>query len=198
MALRVFLSAAVALLVMIGCPVTEPPGTSWAPLSALSPAPAAVQVQPAPAAAPQEVEDRSTEAQKPPRPRKAWRRPAKPPTVRAVKAPEGLPLHQDLVPGRILGALSKETVVRAEPRPNARKLGFLRQGALVRRDPDAAGHEGCPGGWYRVAPEGYVCVGTTATLAAPIVRLRCRTCTDAPAFRRHRCTRASLPLSSRR
>lgn len=192
MALRVLLSAVVASLVMIGCPVTEPPGPSRAPLNLMSPVPAAVQVQLAPPVDARDVAGESTDArgthgrdvkaQKPPRPRKAQRRAAPPPAIdqppleRLVKAYEALPLHQDLVPGRILGALSKETVVRAEPRPNARKLGFLRQGALVRRDPEAAGHEGCPGGWYRVAPEGYVCVGKTATLDAnhPLLQLTSR------------------------
>ncbi len=87
-----------------------------------------------------------------------------------------LPLHEDLVPERTLGALSKETVVHAAPRRSSRKLGFLRQGALVRREPEPSGHEGCEGGWYRIAPEGYVCVGKTATLDLnhPILQLASR------------------------
>ncbi|HEY6723413.1 MAG TPA: L,D-transpeptidase [Polyangiaceae bacterium] len=177
MALRLFLSAALALLVMIGCPVTEPPGPSRAPLSVLAPMPAAVQVLPAPATDAR-PEAQPPQAKKPRRARQARRRASKPepPPAPVVEVPEGLPLHRDLVAGRILGALSKETVVRAEPRPSARKLGFLRQGALVRREPQAAGHEGCPGGWYRVAPEGYVCVGKTATLDAshPLLQLTSR------------------------
>ena len=166
MALRAFLSAAVASLVMIGCPVTDPPGPSRAPLSAISPMPAAVQV---------ELASDTLSAAPATKPRRSKKKQRRAPQAAAEAAsasfvpplpadPETVPLDQELVPGRILGALSKETVVRAEPRPGARKLGFLRQGALVRRDPEAAGDEGCPGGWYKVAPEGYVCVGKTATL----------------------------------
>jgi hypothetical protein len=36
----------------------------------------------------------------------------------------------------------------------------------VKRDPGATPGEGCPGGWYGVAPEGYVCAGPTASLDA--------------------------------
>lgn len=176
MALRLFLSAALAALVMIGCPVADPPGPSRAPLSGIAPMPAAVQVLPPPESDAPSLEAPPPKAKKPKRLRQP-RRPAAEPApapLPALELPEeGLPLHRELVAGRILGALSKETVVRAEPRPNARKLGFLRQGALVRREPEAAGYEGCSGGWYRVAPEGYVCVGKTATLDAehPLLEL---------------------------
>src|SRR5688572_17881079 len=139
MALRLFLSATVASLVMIGCPVTEPPGPSRAPLSGVAPMPAAVQVLPPPATTARGPEARQQKAKKPRRSRQASRRTSEPPPP-PVEVPEGLALHQDLVAGRILGALSKETVVRAEPRPDARKLRFLRQGALVRREPQAAGN----------------------------------------------------------
>lgn len=176
MALRLFLSAAVASLVVVGCPVTEPPGPARAPVDGLTTVPAVARVELA--------SDIGVRPAKPAKQRRLRKR--KPAslveTARAAaeelalahsEAFAALPLHEDLIPGRILGALSKETVVRAEPRPNAKKLGFLRQGALVRRDPQAAGHEGCPGGWYRVAPEGYVCVGKTATLDPnhPILQL---------------------------
>lgn len=176
MSLRLLLSTSVASLVMVACPLIErPPGQSRSPMGLLSEAPPvliepALQVAEAP---PAELEPAL---------------PARPSAAAQVDAeqgviPEGLdglpidrsalPLHLDLVPGRTLGALSKETVVYAQPRRSSRKLGFLRQGALVRRDPEPAGHEGCSEGWYRIAPEGYVCVGKTATLDLnhPILRL---------------------------
>ena len=63
-----------------------------------------------------------------------------------------------------LMALLAETFVRAAPNPKARKLGYLRAGARVRRAQQAVGTDGCPGGWYPIAPEGFVCVGKGATL----------------------------------
>jgi hypothetical protein len=63
-----------------------------------------------------------------------------------------------------LVALRKETWVFAEPRWNAPKLGYLRSGTTIRRDERAAGFKHCKGGWYRVEPKGYVCIGKSATL----------------------------------
>jgi len=63
-----------------------------------------------------------------------------------------------------LAALRKETWVFAEPRWSARKIGYLRSGAVVRRDAEPAGHHHCKKGWYRIEPKGYVCVGKVATL----------------------------------
>ena len=56
------------------------------------------------------------------------------------------------------------TWVYDEPRDGSRKLGYLRAGATIDRAEESAGNEGCEGGWYRVAPRGYVCVGKGATL----------------------------------
>lgn len=63
-----------------------------------------------------------------------------------------------------LAALGKETVVYEGPSRQTRRLGYLRTGALVNRAPVPKSKEGCPQGWYRIAPEGFVCVGRTATL----------------------------------
>ncbi len=156
MALRLFFSACAASLV-VGCPLND--------RHPLEP-PAAVEQEvavaaPALAPAPVEMASRSRTVSKPVA--------AEPPHVQlaesiVARAREGLALHQDLVPERTLGALSKETVVYAEPRRSSRKVGFLRQGALVRREAEPSGREGCSEGWFRIAPEGYVCVGKTATL----------------------------------
>jgi len=63
-----------------------------------------------------------------------------------------------------LVATAREVVVYAEPTRSSKKLGYLRLGARVRRAPRASGHEGCAIGWYRVAPDGFVCVGPAASL----------------------------------
>ena len=70
-----------------------------------------------------------------------------------------------------LAALRKETWVFAEPRWGSRKIGYLRSGAVVRREEKAVGHRHCRKGWFRIEPKGYVCVGKTATLEThhPIV-----------------------------
>lgn len=71
---------------------------------------------------------------------------------------------RDLHPDAFLGALSKETRVFEKPDPGSKVLGIVRTGSLLRRAVEPAGHEGCKEGWYHVEPEGYVCVGRTATL----------------------------------
>lgn len=83
---------------------------------------------------------------------------APPDEKKAAPSPEEL--HPDL----LLGALAMETVVRAAPSVNSAVLGHLRAGTRVRRAAVPAGRRGCEGGWYRVEPRGYVCVGPAATL----------------------------------
>ena len=56
--------------------------------------------------------------------------------------------------------------VFAAPSPSAAKLGYLRAGASSPTTEKPAGYEGCPGGWFRVDPEGFVCTGPTATIDA--------------------------------
>jgi hypothetical protein len=77
-----------------------------------------------------------------------------------------------LDPSLTLAALGRETLVFAQPSYRSRRLGYLRAGAIVTRAAEAAGFERCREGWYRVAPEGYVCVGRAATLDVdqPLVR----------------------------
>ena len=56
---------------------------------------------------------------------------------------------------------------------SAPKLGYLRAGGSAPTSGKAAGTEGCPGGWYPIEPEGFVCGGRSATLDAsdPVVAL---------------------------
>ncbi len=56
------------------------------------------------------------------------------------------------------------TWVYIEPDDWSNKLGYLRAGAVVDRSRSSAGTLGCAGGWYRIEPRGYVCVGKGASL----------------------------------
>jgi hypothetical protein len=62
--------------------------------------------------------------------------------------------------------------IYARPTPSSERLGYLRAGSSSPTR-GAAGTEGCSGGWYAIEPEGFVCVGPTATLDAkdPVVVL---------------------------
>lgn len=66
-----------------------------------------------------------------------------------------------------VGALGFATTVYAKPSRRSAKLGYLRVGAQVEREAEPAGTRGCRGGWYRIEPRGYVCVGEEATLDVP-------------------------------
>ena len=61
--------------------------------------------------------------------------------------------------------------VFATPSASAVKLGYLRAGASSATTAKAASFDGCPGGWFHVEPEGFVCAGPTATVDAsdPVV-----------------------------
>ncbi len=69
--------------------------------------------------------------------------------------------HDDM---DVLVATSKETLIYARPSFKAPKLGYLRAGAIVHRSETASSYEGCRGGFYEIAPEGYVCAGPNASL----------------------------------
>ena len=56
--------------------------------------------------------------------------------------------------------------VFAGPSASSAKLGYLRAGASSPTTAKPAGFDGCPGGWFRVEPEGFVCAGPTATTDA--------------------------------
>jgi L,D-transpeptidase catalytic domain len=67
-------------------------------------------------------------------------------------------------PAHLLVAIARETLIYERPSFKSHKIGYLRAGAQVRREAEPAGHEGCKLGFYHIMPEGYVCVGATATL----------------------------------
>jgi len=53
--------------------------------------------------------------------------------------------------------------VHAKPSSTAPRLGYLRAGASSPTTDKAAGFDGCPGGWFPIEPEGFLCAGPTAT-----------------------------------
>ncbi|MBK8251615.1 MAG: L,D-transpeptidase [Polyangiaceae bacterium] len=68
--------------------------------------------------------------------------------------------------GPKLVALAMETYIHRSPSHQSPRLGYLRAGTIVARKSNPAGNEGCSGGFYRIAPRGYVCAGKTASLDA--------------------------------
>lgn len=67
--------------------------------------------------------------------------------------------------GARIASIAMRTWIYVAPDERATKLGYLRAGAVVDRAEQSAGTTGCAGGWYRIAPRGYVCVGKGASLA---------------------------------
>lgn len=75
-----------------------------------------------------------------------------------------------------LASIAMLTDVRARPDPAAKQVGYLRAGAVVEIEPEEKGKAGCPGGWRKLRPYGYVCLGAEATLDLehPIARASTR------------------------
>jgi len=71
---------------------------------------------------------------------------------------------------RLAATVIASTVYKL-PNVEARKLGYLRLGAIVQRDADPVEGSGCKGKWYRIYPMGYVCSDEATTdLELPLVR----------------------------
>jgi len=95
-----------------------------------------------------------------PRPGAASDAAAKPP-ARDVPDKDALePGH-----GSKVASIAMHTWVYVSASDRSSKLGYFRAGAVVDRSEEAAGTESCAGGWYRVKPRGYVCVGKGASLS---------------------------------
>lgn len=61
------------------------------------------------------------------------------------------------------------------PNTDSRRLGYIRLGGIVPRDPDPVQGTGCKGDWYRVYPMGFVCTADATTdLDDPVVRAASR------------------------
>ena len=76
------------------------------------------------------------------------------------------PSKEALEPGHgaKVASIAMHTWIYVAPNDRSAKLGYLRAGAVVDRGEASAGTDTCTGGWYRVKPRGYVCVGKGASL----------------------------------
>ncbi|HEV8248050.1 MAG TPA: hypothetical protein VGP93_19885, partial [Polyangiaceae bacterium] len=66
--------------------------------------------------------------------------------------------------GLKLASTALRTWIYTDVGPKRTRYGDLRAGAIVDARGPAIQNEGCDGGWYRVNPRGFVCVGMGATL----------------------------------
>jgi len=76
------------------------------------------------------------------------------------------PSQADFEPGQghELASIAMRNFVYIEPNFQSTRLGYLRAGAVVARAAEPSGFKRCKGGFYRIHPRGYVCVGIGATL----------------------------------
>jgi lipoprotein-anchoring transpeptidase ErfK/SrfK len=74
-----------------------------------------------------------------------------------------------------IAATTIATTVYKLPDTGSRRLGYVRLGGNVQRDPEPTAGKGCKGQFYRVYPMGYVCTDDATTdLSAPLVRASAR------------------------
>jgi hypothetical protein len=72
-----------------------------------------------------------------------------------------------------VAAIAWTVPILAKPDKNASRIGALRAGAVVEATDEAAGTAGCPKGWRKLVPAGYVCIddeNATLQLDHPVVR----------------------------
>ena len=66
--------------------------------------------------------------------------------------------------GKKLVSVAWRTWVYTDTGAQRTRFGYLRAGAVVDRREPAILNAGCAGGWYRINPRGFVCIGKGATL----------------------------------
>jgi hypothetical protein len=74
---------------------------------------------------------------------------------------DNLPFEPD---GQKLGSIAWHTWIYTDTGEQRTRYGYLRAGAIVDRRGPVIVNSGCEGGWYRINPRGFVCVGKGATL----------------------------------
>lgn len=73
--------------------------------------------------------------------------------------------------GEKLASIAWRTWIYTDTGPKRTRYGYLRAGAVVDRRGPPIVNGGCEGGWYRINPRGFVCIGKGATtdLTHPVV-----------------------------
>jgi L,D-transpeptidase catalytic domain len=66
--------------------------------------------------------------------------------------------------GTKLASIAWRTWIYTDTGPTRTRFGYLRAGAIVDARGPAIKNDGCKGGWYRINPRGFVCIGKGATL----------------------------------
>jgi lipoprotein-anchoring transpeptidase ErfK/SrfK len=86
------------------------------------------------------------------------------------------PLPVEMAPdGPVLAATTIASTVYKQPHTIAARIGYVRLGGIVRRDPEPVSGGGCKGDWYRVHPVGYMCTDEATTDPTnPLVRAASR------------------------
>jgi lipoprotein-anchoring transpeptidase ErfK/SrfK len=94
-----------------------------------------------------------------------------------------------------LAATRLATIVYKLPDLDSRRLGYIRLGGVVKRDPEPVSGKGCKSAWHRVYPTGYVCLDeATIDLESPLVRAASvRPALDKPLPYRYGFVRATAP-----
>jgi lipoprotein-anchoring transpeptidase ErfK/SrfK len=72
----------------------------------------------------------------------------------------------DVKPGPRAYATHLRAWIHDKPSPSSQRIGYLRAGSSTPTSKEPVGHSGCKGGWHRVEPRGFICLGTRATLDA--------------------------------
>ncbi len=74
---------------------------------------------------------------------------------------DNLPFEPD---GAKLGSIAWRTWIYSDVGSKRTRYGYLRAGSVVDARGPAIKNDGCAGGWYRINPRGFVCIGMGATL----------------------------------
>ena len=70
-----------------------------------------------------------------------------------------------------IGALVIAATVYKLPDVGSRRLGYIRLGGTVPRDPEPVAGKGCKGKWYRIYPMGHVCTDEASIdMETPLLR----------------------------
>lgn len=70
-----------------------------------------------------------------------------------------------------IGSIAWRTWIYTDTGPSRTRYGYLRAGAVLAARGPKISNSGCEGGWYRINPRGFVCLGLGATndLAHPVI-----------------------------